>query len=283
MDIPGCLCRRGHRRAGLHDHRGSRPRAGHARGALAGFAGSAVLLAAFIGWERRASNPMLDVRLFRNLRFSAASVGHGGVLHPVRVHLPGDAVLPVHPRLRPASTGVRILPVAGASPLGAASARCWPPVGTRVVVTRAGSLHVGFAWIAFRRRHAYGVIVGQMVLMGLGLGLTQSPATDRSSRCCPRRRQASARRSTTPPARPAAPWASPSRQRVRLLRRDASSTGGRGFPPHFTPKGLPTSRSIRGQPSKPQAHLAIARPDPALMLAGGGARASSRGWAPAAW
>src|SRR5215475_7255451 len=40
---------------------------------LAGFAGSAVLLAAFIAWERRAAQPMLDVRLFRNMRFSAAS------------------------------------------------------------------------------------------------------------------------------------------------------------------------------------------------------------------
>jgi MFS family permease len=38
---------------------------------LAGFAGSAVLLAAFIVLERRAPDPMLDVRLFRNLRFSA--------------------------------------------------------------------------------------------------------------------------------------------------------------------------------------------------------------------
>jgi EmrB/QacA subfamily drug resistance transporter len=40
---------------------------------LSGFAVSAVLLAAFIGWERRSAHPMLDVRLFRNMRFSAAS------------------------------------------------------------------------------------------------------------------------------------------------------------------------------------------------------------------
>ena len=40
---------------------------------LAGFAASAVLLAAFIVRERRAAHPMLDVRLFRNMRFSAAS------------------------------------------------------------------------------------------------------------------------------------------------------------------------------------------------------------------
>ncbi|HEX3193311.1 MAG TPA: MFS transporter, partial [Streptosporangiaceae bacterium] len=40
---------------------------------LLGFAVSAVLLAAFVGWERRVAHPMLDVRLFRNMRFSAAS------------------------------------------------------------------------------------------------------------------------------------------------------------------------------------------------------------------
>jgi MFS family permease len=40
---------------------------------LAGFAVPAVLLAGFIVRERRAAHPMLDVRLFRNMRFSAAS------------------------------------------------------------------------------------------------------------------------------------------------------------------------------------------------------------------
>jgi hypothetical protein len=34
-----------------------------------------VLLAAFVAWERRTASPMLDVRLFRNMRFSAASGG----------------------------------------------------------------------------------------------------------------------------------------------------------------------------------------------------------------
>jgi MFS family permease len=38
-----------------------------------GFAGAAALLAGFIGWERRVAAPMLDVRLFRNLRFTVAS------------------------------------------------------------------------------------------------------------------------------------------------------------------------------------------------------------------
>ena len=56
---------------------------------------------------------MIDVSLFRTLRFSRGERrGDRGVLRAVRLHLPGDAVLPVRPRLGPLSTGVRILPVA---------------------------------------------------------------------------------------------------------------------------------------------------------------------------
>ncbi len=39
----------------------------------AGFAAAAVLFALFVAWERREAEPMLDVGLFRNLRFTAAS------------------------------------------------------------------------------------------------------------------------------------------------------------------------------------------------------------------
>jgi MFS family permease len=40
---------------------------------IGGFALAAALLVAFVAWERRAADPMLDVALLRNLRFSAAS------------------------------------------------------------------------------------------------------------------------------------------------------------------------------------------------------------------
>ena len=33
-----------------------------------------VVIAAFLAWERRARQPMLDIKIFRNLRFSAASL-----------------------------------------------------------------------------------------------------------------------------------------------------------------------------------------------------------------
>jgi DHA2 family multidrug resistance protein-like MFS transporter len=41
---------------------------------LVGFAGSVVILAGFAFWQARRPDPMLDVRLFTNARFSAASV-----------------------------------------------------------------------------------------------------------------------------------------------------------------------------------------------------------------
>ena len=41
---------------------------------FAGFAIAALLLAAFVRWELRVPNPMLPVTIFRNLRFSAASL-----------------------------------------------------------------------------------------------------------------------------------------------------------------------------------------------------------------
>src|SRR5262249_60887377 len=40
---------------------------------IGGFGVVAVLFTAFIAWERRAREPMLDIALFRNPRFTAAS------------------------------------------------------------------------------------------------------------------------------------------------------------------------------------------------------------------
>src|SRR5918994_2743538 len=41
---------------------------------IAGLAAAAALLASFVWWERRVPAPLLDVRLFRNMRFTAASL-----------------------------------------------------------------------------------------------------------------------------------------------------------------------------------------------------------------
>jgi MFS family permease len=68
---------------------------------VGGFVVAVGLLGTFVVWERRARTPMLDVRLFRNLRFSAAS---GAVtIHLLLadgLHLPRHALLPVPEGLR---------------------------------------------------------------------------------------------------------------------------------------------------------------------------------------
>jgi EmrB/QacA subfamily drug resistance transporter len=149
---------------------------------IGGFAIAALLFAAFVLWEGRAEQPMLDVALFRNLRFSAAS----GAVTITFFSLMGFIFLVTLyfqflKRYGPLSTGVRLLPVA--TTVGITSV-----LGTRVAV-RSGtklvvaggllSLAAGLAWTAFASETtSYLTIAGQMVLIGGGIGLTSAPATE---------------------------------------------------------------------------------------------------------
>src|SRR5262252_1334321 len=104
---------------------------------IAGFAGSAVLLAAFILRERSAAHPMLDVRLFRNMRFSAAS----GAVTISFFTLFGFIFLITQyfqfvRGYGPLSAGVRLLPVAVAVGIGSvAGTQLAVRAGTKLVVT----------------------------------------------------------------------------------------------------------------------------------------------------
>jgi EmrB/QacA subfamily drug resistance transporter len=149
---------------------------------LAGFAIAAVLVVAFIAHERRTRVPMLDVALFRNPRFSAASAAIAitffslmGFIFVITLYfqfLKGYG---------PLSTGVRLLPVATlvgiTSVLGTRVAVMW---GTKFVV--AGGLvclAVGLAWAATGSTStSYSMIAGAMVFIGSGIGLTSAPATE---------------------------------------------------------------------------------------------------------
>jgi EmrB/QacA subfamily drug resistance transporter len=150
---------------------------------VGGFATAALLLVAFVVRERRTSHPMLDVTLFRDRRFSAAS----GAVTITFFALFGFIFLVTQyfqfvRGYGALSTGARILPVALsiaiASVVGAALA---PRIGTKVVVT-AGLVLFGssFLWISTSTVSTpYAtVIVPQMVLMGLGIGLVSTPATE---------------------------------------------------------------------------------------------------------
>jgi EmrB/QacA subfamily drug resistance transporter len=149
---------------------------------IAGFSLSAALLVAFIAWERRTAAPMLDVALFRNLRFSAAS----GAVTITFFSLMGFIFLitlyfQFLKDYGPLETGVRLLPVATLTGVtavlgtGLAVRR-----GTKLVVA-AGlvSLAAGLAWTSTASAStSYLTIAGQMVLIGSGIGLTSAPATE---------------------------------------------------------------------------------------------------------
>jgi EmrB/QacA subfamily drug resistance transporter len=149
---------------------------------LAGFIAAAVLVAVFVMVERRQAQPMIDMSLFRRPAFSAAS----GAVTVAFFALFGFIFLVTQffqfiRGYGALSTGARILPVAVTIALGsvlgvAAAGR----IGTRIVVM-TGLLLLGssFAWISVSPIDMpYVQIVGQMVLMGLGLGLTTAPATE---------------------------------------------------------------------------------------------------------
>jgi EmrB/QacA subfamily drug resistance transporter len=149
---------------------------------LGGLALAGALFAAFIAWERRARAPMLDVALFRNLRFSAAS----GALTITFFALMGFIFLVVLymqflKGYGPLSTGLRILPVAVTvgitSILGTSLA---VRAGTKLVVSGGlVFLTAGLAWAStVSASTSYSTIVCSMVLLGAGIGLTSAPATE---------------------------------------------------------------------------------------------------------
>ena len=126
---------------------------------------------------------MLPVSIFRNLRFSAASVAITSAFFALFGFI--FLITQYFQLVRgygPLEAGVRTLPVAFS--IAAASIiapRIVHRVGTTAVV-RAGLLLLAtaFVWIAFRVDvgTSYLEIAGQMVFLGVGLGATTAPATE---------------------------------------------------------------------------------------------------------
>jgi EmrB/QacA subfamily drug resistance transporter len=150
---------------------------------LLGFAGAAAALIAFIVAERRAGQPMLDVRLFANLRFSAASAAVTVAFFTLFgfIFLMTQYFQFVR-AYSPLSAGVHLLPVAFCVAIGStAGTRLAVRLGTKAVVTTGLVLQAAFYfWVAsdITPTLGYGVIAIQMVIFGLGLGLTSAPATE---------------------------------------------------------------------------------------------------------
>lgn len=150
---------------------------------IAGFAGSAVLVAAFILAERRAAQPMLDVRLFKNMRFSAASAAVTIAFFTLFGFI--FLITQYFQFIRdysPLSTGVHLLPVALAVAVGSiVGTNLAVRLGTKAIVTLGLALQALFYfWVAsdISPTLSYSIIAAQMVVYGLGMGLTTAPATE---------------------------------------------------------------------------------------------------------
>lgn len=150
---------------------------------IGGFIVGAVLIAAFILMERRSSHPMLDVHVFRNPRFSAASSSVAISFFA----LFGFTFLIVQyfqfiKGYSPLSTGVRILPVAISFALGSVvSTQAAVKLGTKTVVSVGFlCLVIFYGWIALVAvpHTSYLIISMQMIIGGFGMATVSAPATE---------------------------------------------------------------------------------------------------------
>jgi EmrB/QacA subfamily drug resistance transporter len=150
---------------------------------LAAFVIGGVLLAIFFWWESHTDHPMLDVRFFKNPRFTAASSG----ITLIFFALFGMTFLITQYfqfvlGYSPLGTGLRFLPWAAVVMIGSPlSARLVDRVGTKIVVTTGLTLAtLGLASLSTvdAHSHYWPDVILRMMLMALGMSLTMAPATE---------------------------------------------------------------------------------------------------------
>jgi EmrB/QacA subfamily drug resistance transporter len=149
---------------------------------LAGFAIAIVTLVGVVAYEARTPSPLLDVRLFRNARFSAASVAITfaffalfGFIFLITQYF---QILREYGALE---TGVRLLPVALSTGTAALVGTILAVrVGNKIVVSTGLALGaVMFAWTSqVDSTTSYLEIAAQMVVLGTAMGFTSAPATE---------------------------------------------------------------------------------------------------------
>ncbi|HWL45154.1 MAG TPA: MFS transporter [Ilumatobacter sp.] len=149
---------------------------------LTGFAVAIVAIGGFVAWELRCDHPMLDLTVFRNARFSAAS----GTITIVFFALMGSMFLMtqywqlVH-GYSPLDAGVRLLPAAALMMLAAPqSARLVEHFGTkRVVLAGLTLIALGMLLTSFIEAETpYWNVMARFMVMYLGMSMTMAPATE---------------------------------------------------------------------------------------------------------
>jgi EmrB/QacA subfamily drug resistance transporter len=149
---------------------------------IASIAGGAALLAVMVVAESRLAHPMIDVRLFRNPRFTAAC----GAVAIALFALLGFIFLAtqyfqVVKSYSPLSTGVRLLPLAASvAVVSVAGTRLAVRVGNKIIVSAGLALFAVAMFWTSRESQAtsYAIMAVQEVVLGAGLGLTQAPAAE---------------------------------------------------------------------------------------------------------
>ncbi|GAA4486360.1 MFS transporter [Rhodococcus olei] len=150
---------------------------------LGGITGAAVLLAAFVAWELRTPDPILDMRLFRNRRFAlpalAIAVGYFslfGFLFLITQYFQGVR------EYTPLGFGIASLPFAAAVAIGAPIATLLAQrVGATAVIV-SGLMLSGLGLylgglVDVNSSYLTGVLPS-MVSTALGLAIVQGPATE---------------------------------------------------------------------------------------------------------
>lgn len=157
---------------------------------VAGFVVAAVTLVGFVAWELHTEHPMLEMTVFKNPRFTAASL----TITLVFFALFGSLFLMtqywqlVH-GYSPLEAGIRLLPHAATMMIVAPlSARAVERAGTkRVVVGGLVLITTGLLLLStIEPDTPYVVVISFFVVMASGMGMTMAPATESVMGALPR-------------------------------------------------------------------------------------------------
>lgn len=148
---------------------------------LTAFAIAAVLLVAFVAWERHATHPMLQTEFFRRPRFSAGAAAIAtvffalfGAIFLLTQHLQfalGYSAL---------DAGIRITPIATLVLAAPSAARLAERIGAKLVVATGMTIvATSLGWLStVGLADGYTPVGWSLAILGIGMGMTMAPATD---------------------------------------------------------------------------------------------------------
>ncbi len=148
---------------------------------LVGLAGGTIAMAAFVSWELRQDHPLLDIRIFQNRRLAAGSFSLLALFALMfGVFLAFIQFLQAVMGYSAFGAASGLLPMAvammGLSPIAPGLAERFG-LG-RILPLGAVTLAIGFAALAFVGADpSYLSVLPGLVIVGIGMGLSMSPAT----------------------------------------------------------------------------------------------------------